>query len=92
MRRASRRDENELAIVEALRAIGATVCMIGLPVDLLVGYKGETILIEIKNKNNSYGKRGLNQNQIDFLNDWRGGLFFVVNSVDEAIKFLKEIP
>ena len=47
MRRAARVDENQGLIVKALRACGATVRVIsqgdGIP-DLLVGYRGHTIL------------------------------------------------
>ena len=48
MRRAARIDANQEAVVIALRAAGAYVWIIGLPVDLLVGYKGHTFLVEIK--------------------------------------------
>jgi hypothetical protein len=44
------RDGNEAAIVDALRAAGATVTRLGdagVP-DLLVGYRGSTLLLEIK--------------------------------------------
>ena len=48
MRRAARVDANQIQIVSALRAAGAYVWIIGLPVDLLVGYKGHTFLVEVK--------------------------------------------
>ena len=38
MRHAARVDANQIQIVSALRAAGAYVWIIGLPVDLLVGY------------------------------------------------------
>jgi hypothetical protein len=41
-------DANQDQIVVALRAAGASVWIISLPVDLLVGYKGHTFLVEIK--------------------------------------------
>lgn len=41
MRRAARVDANQEQIVSALRGAGAYVWIIGLPVDLLVGYKGD---------------------------------------------------
>lgn len=50
MRRALRRDSNEPLVVEALRAVGALVFRLNerdLP-DLLVGYRGQWLLIEIK--------------------------------------------
>jgi len=48
MRYAARVDANQDAIVATLRAAGAYVWIIGLPVDLLVGYKNHTFLVEIK--------------------------------------------
>ena len=48
MRRAARVDATQEAIVSALRAAGAYVWVIGLPVDLLVGYKGHTFCVEVK--------------------------------------------
>ena len=50
MKYAKKRDGNEKAIVEALEALGATVTRLGdagVP-DLLVAYRGETLLIEVK--------------------------------------------
>ena len=50
-RRAARRDDNERAIVDALKAHGATVVQLsgrGVP-DLLVGYAHEVwVLMEVK--------------------------------------------
>ena len=60
--RALRVDENQKAIVKALEQVGAFVWIIGRPVDLLVGFRGMTILMEVKNPKTSYGKK-LNVNQ-----------------------------
>jgi hypothetical protein len=48
MRYAARVDKNQAEIVKALRDAGAYVWIIGLPVDLLVGYKGHSFLVEVK--------------------------------------------
>lgn len=51
-RRNPKRDGNEAAIVNSLRRLGATVARIsghGLP-DLLVGWRGKWVLVEIKQK------------------------------------------
>ena len=48
MRRAARVDANQAEIVAALRQAGASVWIIGIPVDLLVGFRGMTIAVEIK--------------------------------------------
>lgn len=53
-RRAEQRDENEPDIVSGLEAVGVTVDRLpgggGRP-DLLVGYRGQTYLMEVKNLN-----------------------------------------
>lgn len=61
--RAKRVDANQEQIVSALRAAGAYVWIIGLPVDLLVGYNNRTVLVEIK----SSSKSKLTKLQKDFL-------------------------
>ena len=43
MRYAARSDANQSEIVAALRASGASVFVLKLPVDLLVGYAGKTL-------------------------------------------------
>ena len=88
MRRAARRDANEKGIVEALRAVGATVYLLDEPCDLLVGYHGQTILMELKNPNTGYGKKGFNANQKHFAENWKGGPFCLVDSVDSALRML----
>ena len=88
MRRASRRDANEKGIVEALRAVGATVYLLDEPCDLLVGYHGQTILMELKNPKTGYGKKGFNANQKHFAENWKGGTFCLVDSIDSALRML----
>jgi hypothetical protein len=63
MRRAARVDATQEAIVSALRAAGAYVWVIGLPVDLLVGYKNHTFLVECK----SGPRKRLTKLQADFF-------------------------
>ena len=63
MRYAKRVDANQDQIVSALRAAGAYVWIIGLPVDLLVGYKNHTFLVEVKDG----PKKRLTALQDDFL-------------------------
>lgn len=48
MRRAARVDTMQSEIVIALRHIGAEVWVIGQPCDILVGFRGQWIPIEIK--------------------------------------------
>ena len=85
MRRAARVDANQIQIVSALRAAGAYVWIIGLPVDLLVGYKGHTFLVEIK----STSKQRLTGLQADFFENWMGGTLCRIDNAESALRMLK---
>jgi len=92
MRYANRIDANQNAIVDALRQCGATVRIIsqggGIP-DLLVGYNGYTILMEVKDGAKAPSARKLTEDEQKFFDDWRGGMLAIVNSVTEALDLLK---
>ncbi len=90
MRRAARVDATQADIVAALRAAGASVWIIGLPLDLLIGYGGRTALLECKTLT---GKRTPTPErytdlQKGFMRDWRGGLVATVTDVDGALRVL----
>jgi hypothetical protein len=93
MRHAARIDANQEQIVSALRAMGATVRVVtqgnGLP-DLLVGFRGVTILMEVKDGQKVPSARKLTPAEQKFFDEWRGGIVAIVNSVDEAIDLLKK--
>ena len=93
MRRAARRDDGENDIVDALRKAGAVVRVVtqgdGLP-DLLVGYRGFTILMEVKDGTKPPSARRLTEAEEKFFMEWTGGLLVVVNSVEEALEVLKK--
>ena len=84
MRHAARVDSNQKAIVDALRKAGAYVYIIGLPVDLLVGYRNRTILVEIK----SSSKSRLTGLQQDFFENWCGDGLARVDSPEAALRML----
>jgi hypothetical protein len=84
MRRAARVDANQEQIVSALRAAGAYVWIIGLPVDLLVGYKGHSFLMEIK----STSKKRLTKLQADFFENWMGGTLCRVDNAESALRMI----
>ena len=92
MRYANRIDANQNAIVDALRECGATVRIIsqgaGIP-DLLVGYNGYTILMELKDGSKPPSARRLTEDEQKFFDEWRGGMLAIVNSVEEALDLLK---
>jgi hypothetical protein len=92
MRRAARVDANQEQVVEALRAVGASVQTLaaigkGVP-DLLVGYQGKTLLLEVKDGNKSPSKRRLTEDQLKWRGAWRGGPLAVVDGPDAALRIL----
>lgn len=89
MRYAARVDANQEQIVSALRAAGAYVFILKLPVDLLVGFNNKTALVEVKDPNSAYGKKGLNANQRKFQEEWNGGTLAMVDSVEAAQQLLR---
>ena len=84
MRHAARVDANQQTIVAALRAAGAYVWIIGLPVDLLVGYQQHTYLMEIK----TTSKKRLTGLQADFFLKWAGGTLCRVDSPQAALEMI----
>ena len=84
MRRAARVDANQEAIVKALRDAGAYVWIIGLPVDLLVGYKNHTFLVEVK----TTSKKRLTGLQAGFFEKWIGGSLCRVDSPEAALRMI----
>ena len=91
---ARRVDDNQNEIVAALRACGATVRIIsqggGIP-DLLVGYRGNTILIEVKDGSKVPSAQKLTEAEQEFFDTWRGGTVVIINSVDKALDLLKTL-
>lgn len=83
-RQAAKRDGNEGEIIKALRDAGATVQQLsaeGVP-DLLVGYKTNNILIEVKMPG-----AGLTEPQEKWHEKWRGTVW-VVYTVEMALNVL----
>ena len=87
MRRAARVDANQANIVQALRDAGAYVWIIGLPVDLLVGYKQYTFLVEVK----TTSKKRLTKLQEDFFLKWYGGTLCRVDGPEAALEMLRMV-
>lgn len=95
MRRAAKVDANQAQIVDALRSCGASVQplhMVGSGVpDLLVGYRGRTALIEIKDGSLPPSARRLTDDQMAWHSQWRGGTLAVVIDVESAVRVLNTI-
>jgi hypothetical protein len=89
MRRASRVDENQREIVQALRKCGASVLSLaelgkGCP-DLLIAIGNRTLMLEVKDGSKPPSARKLTPDQQRFHASWQGQIA-VVTSVDEALK------
>lgn len=84
MRYASRVDANQEQIVSALRAAGAYVWIIGLPVDLLVGYNNKTFLVEVKTNS----KKKLTKLQTEFFENWCGGTLCRIDGPEAALRMI----
>lgn len=84
-------DKNQKDVVKALRSMGATVVDLSAVgkgmTDLLVGFDGQTILLEVK----SGADKKFTPQQIKFFATWTGGMLARVNSVQEAEDLLQSI-
>lgn len=92
MRRASKVDDNQAQVVAALRAAGATVRLLhavgdGCP-DLLVGYRGLTYLIEVKDGRRPPSERRLTPAQEVWHRTWNGWPVAVVLDIDGALRVI----
>ena len=86
---AKRVDVNHQEVVKMLRSLGATVFDAsrmgqGFP-DLVVGYNGQTVLVEIK----SGEAKKFTQAQLKFMADWKGSSVTRINDTDGAIRLIK---
>ena len=91
MRRVARRDANERRVIDALRACGAYVKQINDEgaFDLLVFYRGHTLLLEVKDGDKPPSARALTPAEAKFHAEWPGTNLYIVNSEHEALDILK---
>ena len=87
MRQRNKPDTNQAEIVAALRDIGAVVFLIGRPFDLLVGFRGQLFLLEIKNPEGR-DKLGTSQETDILALSLVGVEVHVVRSAEEATECL----
>ena len=90
MRRAAKVDANQEQIVSCLRGYGMSVQSLaavggGVP-DLLVGFRGETYLLEVKDGKQPPSKRQLTKDQVEWHGTWTGGPLIVVDGPESALK------
>ena len=88
MRLAARTDGNQAEIVKGLRKRGASVQPLhavgkGCP-DLLVGYRGQNYLMEIKDPTKPKRDQYLTKDQVQWHMDWVGRVV-VVKSIEDAL-------
>ena len=93
MRRAANLDSNHTRIVLALRAIGASVQSLaslggGVP-DLLVGYHGKNVLLELKDGSKPPSARALTVDESKWHANW-GGQVAIVTTPEEAQRVVIE--
>ena len=91
MRYAARVDANQADIVAALREAGASVYIIGIPVDLAIGYAGKTMLAEVKTLTGKRAPKAAKYTklQTDFMATWRGGPVATVTDIESALTVLR---
>jgi len=88
-----RTDANQAEIVSFLRALGATVHSLhmvgdGCP-DLVVGWQGRNVLMEIKDGTKPLSARSLTAEQAIWHNEWRGQVA-IVRNCEEAVAVLNK--
>lgn len=91
---AKRVDGNQKEIVEAFREMGVSVQILsdlgkGCP-DLVAGFRGVNYLIEVKNGDKPPSAQKLTPQEQEFFDSWQGQVC-IINSVEQAILFIKEI-
>jgi len=95
VRRAAKTDANQTQVISALRAAGAKVESLaavgkGVP-DLLCQYEGTFYLIEVKDGQKPPSQRKLTDDQVKWHSEWKSAFLGVVESPDEALKFIGAI-
>lgn len=80
----NKRDANEGPIFDALRQCGFSVYSLDRPCDAIVGFRGHTFLVEVKDG----PKARLTPAQSEFLSRWQGH-WVRINSVDEALSWAR---
>lgn len=88
-------DSNHFEVIAAFKAFGAGVIDAstmgaGFP-DLLVNINGSAQLVEVKNPNTEYGRKGLTAAQQRFADEWRGSPVHIVRTVEDVQHFIAQI-
>jgi hypothetical protein len=97
MRRAAKTDRNQQEIVKAFRDIGARVQVLsavgkGCP-DILVGFRGVNVLVEIKDGDKPPSARALTSDQVKWHDAWSGQVCVaedITDAIDKVVEVAKE--
>lgn len=93
MRRNARIDSNQNEIVRTFRRLGATVLITAQLkncFDLLVGYRGVNYIVEVKDGKKPPSQRKLTDGEQKFKDNWKGGEYYIVESIEDAINILNQ--
>lgn len=92
MRYASKVDVNQKEIVNFIRNYGASVLITSQlknAFDILVGYNGFNIIMEIKDGLKPPSQRKLTKGEQQFKDTWQGGKYHIVKNIIEVEQVLK---
>jgi hypothetical protein len=88
----AKKDANHNVIFDMIRKFTAAYDLsnsgCGVP-DGIAWCAGGWQLFDVKNPNTRYGKRGLNDRQKRWANDWRGGPVYLIYTIEQAEQFAK---
>lgn len=93
MRTAAKRDANEKEIIDALEQVGAKVKRLNDPdvPDLIVGFRGDLYLLEVKDGSRPPSQRKLRTGQQRFFDEWIGFKIVKVESIDQALRAINAV-
>lgn len=85
IRKAGKRDKIERDIISELERLGAIVCQLDAPVDLLVGWQGVWYPVEVK----SGPSASVRDSQLEFFDrcDLKGLPYYVFSHIDDVLTF-----
>lgn len=91
MRRKARVDANQKEIVQELRKLDVSVLHThqlgkGAP-DLILGYRNENYLIELKDGSKTKSQQKLTPDEIEFQSKWKGN-YAVCNSLEQILTII----
>jgi len=92
-RRKAKVDKNQNEIVQALRKAGASVLITSQLkncFDILVGFQGVNYIVAIKDGDLPPSQKKLSEGELNFKDNWRGGQYHVIESVEEALKMINQ--